>query len=176
MSDQARAASGRHAPEEASAVPEARRSPEPAPGMAAGIQDDYAARDTKYAETGSAAALGGTWLAAVIMTVSGLWSLLTGIAAVANGNFFVVTHNYTYNISITGWGWVNIVVGALVFAAGCALFARQTWARFVGIFLAAISAVMNFLFLPRYPLWAILIIALDVYIIWALTTVRQRKW
>lgn len=142
---------------------------------AGSTQYDYARGDTRYADRSSPAALGGTWLAATVMTVSGLWSLFTGIAAVANGSFFVVTHNYTYNISITGWGVVNIVVGALVFAAGCALFARQTWARVVGVFLAAISAVMNFLFLPRYPLWAILIIALDVYIIWALTTVRRHE-
>jgi hypothetical protein len=79
------------------------------------------------------------------------------------------------NISTTGWGVINIAVGALVFIAGCALFARMTWARVVGVGLAAISAVMNFLFLPRYPFWAILIIALDIYIIWALSTIRRRE-
>ena len=39
------------------------------------------------------------------------------------------------------------------------------WARAVGIVLAALSAIANFLFLPYSPVWSVLIIALDVFVI-----------
>jgi hypothetical protein len=123
------------------------------------------------------AAFGLTILAAVLMILAGLWDLTTGIAAVVKGGFFVVTHNYThhylYNISITGWGWIQIGLGAVLLAVGLCLLASMTWARIAGIFIVAISAVMNFLYIPRYPLWGILLVALDVLVIWALANVRR---
>ncbi len=130
---------------------------------------------TDYGDGGGVAATGFTWLAATLMVIGGLLGFFTGLEAVAKGSFYLVSNNYLYNINITGWGWIHIVIGALVFLAGVALFARQNWARVVGIVLATISAVMNFLFIPRYPLWAIVIIALDVVIIWALTAGWRRR-
>lgn len=123
-----------------------------------------------YEEGVSGAAEGFTILAACLMILGGLWSFFAGLAGVIHGSFYVVTHsNYVYNISTTGWGVINIVIGSVVFLAGCALFTRQTWARIVAVALAGISAVVNFLFIPRYPFWAILVIALDIVIIWAVT-------
>src|SRR5690348_12051302 len=57
------------------------------------------------------AALGFTITAAVLMLVSGLWSFLEGLAAIIKGQFFVVTPNYVYNISVTSWGWIHLIVG-----------------------------------------------------------------
>ena len=54
---------------------------------------------------------------------------------------------------ITGWG----------------LFTRATWAGVTAIFLAMLSAVVNFFFIPYYPFWSLLLIALDVWVIWSLT-------
>lgn len=130
---------------------------------------------TDYDTGGSIAASGFTYLAATLMVMGGLLSLFTGIEAAVRGSFFVATSNYLYNINITGWGWVHIILGALVFLAGCALFARQNWARWVGVFLAVCSGVMNFLFIPRYPFWALTVLALDVVIIWALTSGWRRR-
>ena len=127
-------------------------------------------------ETGaSAAATGFSWLAATLMLIGGIFAIFTGIEALVRGSFYLVTSNYLYNINLTGWGLTHIILGALVFIAGCALFARQTWARWAGVFLAAVSALLNFLFIPRYPIWAILVIALDVIIIWALTAGWRRQ-
>ena len=61
-----------------------------------------------------------------------------------------------------------------MFAAGVCLLLGMTWARVVGIVLAVISGIANFLFLPYYPLWAIVVIALDVFIIWALASGARR--
>jgi hypothetical protein len=66
------------------------------------------------------------------------------------------------------WGWIELIVGLLVAYAGWAVFSGRTWERVVGIILASLSAIANFLFIPYYPVWAILIIVLDVFVIWAL--------
>lgn len=76
--------------------------------------------------------------------------------------------NYAFKIDITAWGWTHLILGVLVAITGIGLLLGQTWARVVGIILAVLSAVANFLFLPYYPFWSILVITLDIIIIWAL--------
>jgi len=71
-------------------------------------------------------------------------------------------------------GWTHLILGAVVFAAGVCLLLGMTCARVVGIVLAVISGIANFLFLPYYPLWAIVVIAIDVFIIWALASGTRR--
>jgi hypothetical protein len=122
----------------------------------------------------SGAALGLTMMAAVFMMITGLFGFFEGLAAVIRGSFFVVLPNYAYSLSATGWGWIHLIIGALAFAAGAALFWDKLWARLVGVAIAAFSAIANFVFLPYYPVWAIIIIAVDVLVVWALLTPRHR--
>jgi len=68
---------------------------------------------------------------------------------------------------------VHIILGALLFIAGVALVADQTWARVVGVALAAFMMIANFVYLPYYPVWAIVVIALNAFVIWALLTPRR---
>jgi hypothetical protein len=131
--------------------------------------------DASYTDARPAgAALGFTIVAAVLMMVSGLWSFLEGLAAIIKGQFFVVLPNYVYNISVTGWGWIHLILGAAVFVAGAFLFMDKTWARVVGVVLACLSAVANFLYIPYSPVWSVIVIALDVFIVWALLAPRDR--
>ncbi|MGI5185635.1 DUF7144 family membrane protein [Dactylosporangium sp. CA-152071] len=111
---------------------------------------------------------GFTVFAGIMMIIGGLFHLATGLAAIIENKFFVVTADYLYTFDVTGWGWIHLVVGVVVLLAGCAVFTGRLWARVVGIVLAGLSAIANFMFLPYYPLWSLLIIALDVFIIWAL--------
>jgi hypothetical protein len=138
--------------------------PRPAPGY-----DDVRAAHSEP----SGAALGLTILAAVFMMVTGVLGFFEGLAAAVRGSFFAVLPNYAFSLSATGWGVVHMVLGVLVFAAGAALFSGQTWARFVGVTLAAFMIVANFVYLPYYPVWAIVLIALNALIIWALLTPRN---
>ncbi|MGZ6807808.1 MAG: DUF7144 family membrane protein, partial [Mycobacteriaceae bacterium] len=78
--------------------------------------------------------------------------------------------NYTYNWNVTAWGWIHIVLGILVALTGFALMIGAAWARVIAIFIAAVSIIANFLWLPHYPLWSIAIIVLDVVVIWAVST------
>ncbi|HEY7011837.1 MAG TPA: hypothetical protein VH480_03715 [Streptosporangiaceae bacterium] len=134
-------------------------------------------RSSGYAETGegrAVAVMGFTALAAVLMILSGLWSFFVGLTGVLKGSFFVSVTNYTFTYNIHNWGWTHLILGAVVFAAGVCLLLGMTWARVVGIVLAVISGIANFLFLPYYPLWAIVVIAIDVFIIWALASGTRR--
>ena len=118
-------------------------------------------------------ALGGAILAAWLMILLGIWSVLVGIAAIARDEVFITTPGYTYAVNLTGWGWIHLVLGVLVLVAGFSLFSGATWARVVGIILAVLVALDYFLFLPLHPLWSIVVIALSVFIIWSLATVSR---
>ncbi|HEY3878055.1 MAG TPA: hypothetical protein VGM12_05600 [Trebonia sp.] len=118
------------------------------------------------------AATGLTITAAVLMVISGAWNFLEGLAALIRGSFFVVLPNYAYDISITGWGWFHLIVGAVVAAAGLALFTGRLWARMLGVAVVAVSAIVNFLYIPYQPVWSIAVIAIDGLIIWALLAPR----
>ncbi len=113
--------------------------------------------------------IGGTVFAGVIMILVGCFHAIAGLVAIFDDQFFVVASNYTFKIDTTAWGWIHLLVGILVVFAGAYVFSGATWARIVGMTLAALSAIANFFFIPYYPFWAIVIIALDVWIIWALS-------
>jgi hypothetical protein len=128
-----------------------------------------------YEDAGTAGSMasGLTMVAAILMLISGIWNFLEGLAAIVKGSFFIVLPNYAYNISVTGWGWFHLIVGAVVAAAGAALFTGRFWARMVGVFVVSISAIVNFLYIPYQPVWSIALIAIDGVIIWALLARRR---
>jgi hypothetical protein len=117
-------------------------------------------------------AVGGLVFAATRMILLGVWEVFVGIAAIADDQFFVVGPNYTYDIDTTVWGWIHLGLGVLAVVAGFFLFTGALWARAVGIGLAALVAINNFIFLPYYPLWSLAMIALAVFVIWSMATAR----
>jgi hypothetical protein len=125
--------------------------------------------DAQPAERVSGWAVGGIWFAASVMTLVGAFEVVSGLAAVINDKFYVVTRNYAFDLDVTAWGWIHLVLGVLLVACGIGLFRRSAWAGVTAIFLAMLSAFANFFFIPYYPFWALLVIALDVWVIWALT-------
>lgn len=104
----------------------------------------------------------------VMLTLVGVFHVLTGLAAIIDDKFFVVGVNYAYEFDTTGWGWIHLIYGVILIAAGYGIFSGATWARVVGITLASISAIGSFFFIPYEPVWSVLIIALDVLVIGAL--------
>ena len=69
----------------------------------------------------------------------------------------------------TTWGWIHLIGGLIVLFAGFSVFKGSVWARTVGVFIAAVSAIVSFAWIPIYPIWSLIIIAIDVTVIWALT-------
>lgn len=118
-------------------------------------------------------ATGFAMFAGVLMIVGGVWGVLAGLAAILNDEVYVTTPQYVYSFDLTSWGWIHLILGALVAVAGVSVLQGTTWARAVGIGLASLSLLANFAFIPYYPVWSILIIALDTVVIWALATYRR---
>jgi hypothetical protein len=131
--------------------------------------------ETEYERGGiSPASVGGMMLASVLMIFSGLITFFDGIVGIIHGSFFPTVSNYAFTIGPVGRGIVNLILGALIFAAGFSLMLGMFWARVVGITLAVLIGIYNFLILPWYPIWSIILIALNVYIIWALARGGRR--
>lgn len=120
-------------------------------------------------DTDSQIGLGAVIFAASMMVLIGAFQAILGLVAIIDDDFYVIGANYTYNIDTTAWGWIHLIIGVVVFLAGVALFGRKPWAGYLAIGLAIISAVANFFFIPYYPFWAIVVIALDVFVIWGLS-------
>jgi hypothetical protein len=117
----------------------------------------------------SGAAVGFTVFAAVMMITIGVFQVIAGIVALINDEFYVVGQEWVFQFDITSWGWVHLLLGVLIGLAGVALFSGAVWARTVGVILAVVSAVVNFAWLPWYPIWGIIMITVNVFVIWALT-------
>jgi hypothetical protein len=88
---------------------------------------------------------------------------------VLKDDIFVGTPNYVFKLDVTTWGWIHLVLGVIVVPAGIALFQGAVWARTVGVILAGISALVGFAWLPWYPIWGLVIIAVAFFVAWALT-------
>jgi hypothetical protein len=116
--------------------------------------------------------VGFTLFAGIIIITVGILHALWGLAAIINDKFFVVGPNYTYDLDVSAWGWIHLIVGVIVGLAGFFLLSGAAWARGFVVGLAVLSLVANFMAIPYFPAWAIVMIALDVLAIWALTVYR----
>lgn len=112
-------------------------------------------------------AIGGVVFAATMMIMIGVFQFFQGLAAIIDDEFFVVLPNYAYDVDVTAWGWIHLILGVIVALAGFYLFTGSAVAGTVAIILAGLSAVANFLFIPYYPFWSLLMIAIAVYVIWS---------
>ncbi len=115
-------------------------------------------------------AVGFTMFAGIMMMLLGILHIFWGLSAVLKDAFFAQAPNQLVNIDVSAWGWIHMILGVVVFVAGYSLFGGAVWARTVGVILASISAIGNFLTIPYYPVWALVMLAIDVFVIWALTT------
>src|SRR5215467_8283392 len=102
---------------------------------------------TGEVRTEERAGVGAGWIffASIVMIVGGIFAFLEGLAALLNGgSFYAKVPNYPFGTNVTTWGWIVLIA------------------------LASLSALANFFFIPFYPLWALTVITLDIFVIWAL--------
>lgn len=114
-------------------------------------------------------AVGYEAFAGIALIIIGFFHVIAGIVALVEDQFFVVGQKWVFEFDVTTWGWIHLIAGIVVFLSGIGIFYGNVAARTVGVIVAAISAVANFLWLPYYPIWSLVMIALDVAVIWALT-------
>ncbi len=116
----------------------------------------------------SSGAIGWITFAGILMIIGGSFAMLQGLGWLINSDQFP-GKDAIFSGSTTTWGWVQLIVGAIVFFAGFGVFSGNVLARTVGVFAALGSALTTFVSLRFYPVWGIIVIAMDIAIIWALT-------
>jgi hypothetical protein len=114
-------------------------------------------------------AVGGMAFAASALILVGLFQAIEGIVAIADDEFYARTRNYTFHLDVTAWGWIHLIIGLLAFFIGISLFRGAEWSAVGAIAIAMLQALNNFFFIPHYPIWSLVIIGLDIWVIWALT-------
>ena len=100
--------------------------------------------------------------------VLGTFQAVAGIVALFKNEVYVLGPENLWLFDYTTWGWVHLLWGIFLVLAGGAILSGKTWGRVTGVILASVSALVNFAFIPIYPLWSIVIIALCVFVIYAL--------
>jgi hypothetical protein len=108
-------------------------------------------------------------LSSMIMLLSGCFHLMTGVSAIADESFFVITPGYVLDMDVGTWGWLQAGLGVLVILAAFALLGGAKAARTVAIVLACVSALANFISIPYYPAWSVVMLVLDGIIILSIT-------
>ena len=112
--------------------------------------------------------VGLSLFAGVMMIITGVFSAMEGVVALARNEVYAVTPRYIFTFDLTTWGWLHILLGIIVLVAGVGVITGQLWGRVVGITIAVLTMLANFAFIPYYPIWSLLIIGLNVFVIWAL--------
>ncbi|GAA2573790.1 MULTISPECIES: DUF7144 family membrane protein [Streptomyces] len=118
-------------------------------------------------------AVGLMVFAAVMLMIGGILGIMRGIAAIAEDEVFLSTPNYVFAFDLTSWGWIHLALGAVAVLVSMGLFQASTWARVGGVGIAGLIIIANFLSLPAYPVWSVVMIAISGFIIWALCTVKK---
>lgn len=110
------------------------------------------------------------WIAfaGIMLMIGGALNMFWGFIALVNDEWVVWGARGAMYLDITTWGWVQILVGALVLLAGLGVMSGNLLARIVAVIVATLSLLVNFLILPLYPIWAITLITIDALVIWAL--------
>jgi hypothetical protein len=101
------------------------------------------------------------------MVIVGIFHFIEGLAAVINDEFFVVVGNYAFDMDVSTWGWIHMIGGIVVAIAGIGLLSGSILARIVAVAVVTVSAIINFLTIPYYPVWGIIMLAVDAGILWA---------
>lgn len=112
--------------------------------------------------------MGFTGYAILLMVLIGIFSFFSGLVGILKNEIYRVPRDYVFDLGVVGVGIVQMGIGALLVVSAVMIMTGAVWARAVGVAVAAISAVINFLAIPYYPVWSLLVLALDIGVIWAL--------
>ncbi|MGG8410115.1 DUF7144 family membrane protein [Streptomyces sp. 12297] len=116
-------------------------------------------------------AAGGTVFAGILLLVDGILGVLKGIAGIAEDDVYARLGNYVFEFDVTAWGWILLILGVILIIVGIGLLkGAAMWARVLGVAVAGFSIIVNFMWLPYTPVWALISIGIGVFVIWALCT------
>jgi hypothetical protein len=109
------------------------------------------------------------FFAGIMLITGGFVNVIEGIVALAKDDYYLVRPSgLVVGLDYTAWGWTLLLFGALLLFAGYGVMVGQTWARVTGVIIAVLNIVLNMIFMPAYPVWAIIVITVDALVIYAL--------
>jgi hypothetical protein len=112
--------------------------------------------------------------ASVVLVVVSCFNLIYGIAAIANAHVFTANAHFVFG-NLRAWGWITLILGALqLLAAGGILMGNQL-ARWFAVAVVALNAINQMFFIPAYPFWSLMIIAVDVVALYGLCAYGSRE-
>ena len=114
-------------------------------------------------------AVGWAGFAGIMLIIVGVMDFIQGLVAIVNDEFYVIDDDWVVKFDVTTWGWIHLILGVVLVLAGLGIFTGNVAARTVGVIVAGLAAIANFAWLPYYPVWSIILIAVSVAVIWALT-------
>ena len=122
----------------------------------------------------AAAKPSGTWagwvaFAGIMLALIGFFDFLQGLTALTNDEYFAVAGGDLLVFDFTAWGWFLVIWGVLLVLGGVGLFMGSGWARWFGVILAFLNAIAQIAFLAAFPIWSTIVIALNVFVLYALT-------
>ncbi len=131
----------------------------------------YSGTESDTGQPRTSAWTGWIYFAAVVMVMSGFFSIIWGITGIARDEVFVASpkSNLVIGLDYTAWGWIQLIGGIIVVLAGLGLLSGAIWAAAVTVAVAVLSAVGNLFVIGAYPVWSVIVIALDVLVIYAIT-------
>lgn len=113
--------------------------------------------------------VGWAYFASMMMMLLGIFQVFAGLAAIFKPTYYVVTENHLLAFNFTTWGWISLILGIIIFAAGLEVLRGAMWARVLGVLLAGLSFIANMGFVNAYPIWSIIMMVVDAMVIYALT-------
>ena len=114
-------------------------------------------------------AVGWAGFAGMMLIIIGIMDFIQGLVALFNDEFYVIGQEWVFEFDITVWGWIHLILGVVLVASGVGIFSGNVAARTVGVIVAGLATIANFAWLPYFPVWSIIVIAISISVIWALT-------
>ena len=112
--------------------------------------------------------------AAIMLGLVGMWNFFEGIAAIANAHVYVANANYVFS-DLKTWGWIMTIIGVVTVIAAMTVLSGAEWARWFGIGVAGVNAIGQLMFIPAYPVWGLLMFAVDILIIYGLAVYGGKR-
>ncbi|MCU0299725.1 MAG: hypothetical protein MUF33_14595 [Candidatus Nanopelagicales bacterium] len=122
---------------------------------------------TSTVETQRSGMTGWVVFAGVLMIIGGALWAIQGFVAVFQNDVVILGEEGALFLNVTGWGWVHLILGLLLLLSGILVMRGNLFGRTMAVILASLSIIVNFIWLPVYPVWAIVVIAIDVFILYA---------
>ncbi|MFD2077538.1 hypothetical protein SAMN05421678_11249 [Actinopolymorpha cephalotaxi] len=169
MTDMGRRDTGAGAQEKRAEIPEQAQRGEVTTSSAEAPAGRMTA-ETEVTRSAGGEGLGWIMFAGAVLITVGVFEAIWGLTALFRTTYFVVpSSGLVVSFNYTAWGWVHIGLAVLLVATGLAVLAGQRWARYVGICLAALGMIANFLTFAAFPFWSLVMVAVDILVIYALS-------